>query len=304
VRLTGTFWPSLAVVSVAALWGQYWIPTRWLQAHGLGPAWMALATALIVLAATLPFVVSRPATLRTMSVPDLVTGTLMAASFALYNVSLALTTVVAAILMFYLSPLWSSLLGWLLNGQRFTLLQMVAILLALAGLLLTLGFDQGFPFPRKLGDWLSLFAGAMWAYGSLRSQARPGRSFLSNILSFNIGSVATAAGLIVLLPAAARGAVPESGVWTTTLPVLLALALVFVLPTTAALVWATQQLPAPRIGILMMTEVVAGTLSAAIFAGEPFGVRQAAGSLLIIIAGLLEVLGRSLRNRQALEIQA
>ena len=40
----------------------------------------------------------------------------------------------------------------------------------------------------------------------------------------------------------------------------------------------------------MMMEVVTGLASAAAFAGEPFGVVQVAGSMLIVAAALVEVL--------------
>jgi drug/metabolite transporter (DMT)-like permease len=66
-----------------------------------------------------------------------------------------------------------------------------------------------------------------------------------------------------------------------------------VLPSSLLIIWATAELPAPRVGILLMTEVVAGTLSAAVLSGEPFGPPQAIGSLLIVGAGICDVLGRS-----------
>ena len=76
------------------------------------------------------------------------------------------------------------------------------------------------------------------------------------------------------------------------MPALAVLSLVFVLPSNYLVIWATQKLPAPRVGILLMTEVVAGTVSAALLAGEPFGARQVSGSLLIVAAGVFEVMGR------------
>ena len=42
----------------------------------------------------------------------------------------------------------------------------------------------------------------------------------------------------------------------------------------------------------MMTEVLAGAVTAALFSGEAFGVMELTGTLLILCAGLVEVLGR------------
>ncbi len=283
---------SLAIALVGAGWGAYWIPTRWMQAHGVGPAWMSMATSLVVLAATLPAMLARPQAVRSLRLPGLLTGALMAAGFSVYNVSLILTTVVSAVLLFYLSPLWSALLGWLLQGERLSAARLAALALGFAGLALTLGFEHGWPMPRQLGDWLALTAGILWAVGSMRSYSATGTGMLSNVLSFNLGGAVTSLACVLLLPVTAGSAVPTLAAWQATLPALIALGLLFVLPSTLILVWATQHLPAPRVGILMMTEIVAGTVTAALLAGEPFGWRQIFGTLVIIGAGVLEVSSR------------
>jgi len=132
----------------------------------------------------------------------------------------------------------------------------------------------------------------LWAFGSVRSFSAPNQDVLGNLLSFNLGGAASALACLLALPASAVGAVPGAAAWQATLPALAALALLFVLPSTLLLVWATQQLPAPRVGILMMTEIIAGTVTAALLANEPFGARQMAGSLLIVAAGILDVSSR------------
>ena len=42
------------------------------------------------------------------------------------------------------------------------------------------------------------------------------------------------------------------------------------------------------VGLLFMTEIIFGSISAALFAGEPFGGREISGILLIASASLLE----------------
>ena len=51
-------------------------------------------------------------------------------------------------------------------------------------------------------------------------------------------------------------------------------------------------LPPARIGVLLMSEVVVGAISAALLSGEAFGAREALGTLLIVAAALFEVLGK------------
>ncbi len=291
-RAGNTVLPSFAIAVVGVLWGAYWIPTRWMQAHGVGPAWMSLATSLIILTATIPALLIHRSASRSLSVPGLLTGVCLAASFTLYNTSLILTTVVTAVLLFYVSPLWSTLLGWLIKGDRLSLPRLLALLLGFLGLVVTLGFDHGLPIPRSLGDWLAVCSGVIWAYGSIRSYSSSDQSILGNVLAFNLGAAATAGLALLVLPVSAAGAMPTIAIWQATLPFLAMLALLFVLPSTFILVWGTQRLPAPRVGILLMTEIVAGTLTAALLANEPFGPQQIAGALLILAAGVIEVLSR------------
>ncbi len=297
-RPTNSLLASLAIALIGVGWGLYWIPTRWMMAHGVGPAWMSLATAMTTLLATLPVLIYRPGALRSLTARDLLTGAYLAAGFSVYNVSLVLTTVVTAVLLFYLSPIWSALLGWVLHGERLNPARLAALGLGSVGLALTLGFEKGLPMPRQLGDWLALAAGLMWAYGSVRSYSAAEPSFVGNLVSFNLGGAASTLICILLLPTAAGTAFPTLAAWQTIAPQLLALGLLFVLPSTLLLVWATQRLPAPRIGILLMTEIVSGTLSAALLANEPFGGRQLAGSLLIVAAGVIEI-----TNRESTKLQ-
>ena len=50
------------------------------------------------------------------------------------------------------------------------------------------------------------------------------------------------------------------------------------------------------VGLLFMTEISIGTATAAIWAGEPFGMREIAGVLLISMAGVFEPLVALLRR--------
>ena len=48
-----------------------------------------------------------------------------------------------------------------------------------------------------------------------------------------------------------------------------------------------------RVGILLMSEVVIGALSAMLLSGQPFGVAEGMDTLFIIVPGVVEVLGGS-----------
>jgi drug/metabolite transporter (DMT)-like permease len=53
--------------------------------------------------------------------------------------------------------------------------------------------------------------------------------------------------------------------------------------------WATVRLDPARVGILLMTEVIFGAMTAALFAGETLSRSEVIGGALVILCGLLEV---------------
>ena len=66
----------------------------------------------------------------------------------------------------------------------------------------------------------------------------------------------------------------------------------FFVPPNFLVLWAAQRIDSGRVGILLMTEVLVGAATAALFSGEPFGLMELTGTALIVCAGLVEVLGR------------
>lgn len=284
--------PSISLTVVGALWGLYWIPVRVLAREGLGPAWLAFIASLVVLLASVPLAAWQPSALRRLSGATLLNGFLVSAAFTLYAVSLNLTSVVNAILLFYLTPVWSVALGAAFYGEPLRAQRATALFLGLAGLVAVLGLGQGLPSVGRSGDWLALVSGVVWAYGTVRSHHGEDPGIVAGVLSFNLGNAASAAAVLLLLPAAAAGAIPGMDVIWGTMPFVTVLSLLMILPSTCVVVWAAHVLPAPRVGILLMTEIVAGAVSAALLSGEPFGPWQAAGSALIIAAGVLEVTAR------------
>ena len=61
------------------------------------------------------------------------------------------------------------------------------------------------------------------------------------------------------------------------------------LPITYLTIWPATVLSPGRVGMLLMVEVLVGVGSAALLTDETFGVREIAGALLIISAGVVEV---------------
>lgn len=285
--------PSIAIALSGALWGLFWLPARHFNDLGINAAWTSTVFFGVTALVLMPIACLRLREIGQLKSGHLITGLLMGGAFTLYALALVLTTVVNALLLFYLTPIWSTLLGRLLLKEPIGWTRISALALGIAGLVTILDPAQGLPLPRNPGDWIAFLAGVIWAYGSLRSYSQRPPGMIGAALSFASGGLLVSCAVALLSPEAAIGPWPTPGAWRAGLSGLLALALVVFLPTNFLVVWGTERLNPARVGILLMTEIVAGTLSAALWSGEPFGARQVIGALLIMTAGVVEVLGRN-----------
>ena len=288
-RLTG---PETAIAICGALWGLYWIPIRHLETQGVGVVWATLGLFTAALAIFAPILARHPPARAAFAPRMLVTGVLTGGSFVLYTVSIVLTEVVTAILLFYLSPVWATALGRVLLGERLTGSRLLALGLGLGGLWVVLGGESGVPLPRNAGDWCALTAGVTWALGTLRVHQDAAVSPIAHTASLFVGGAVVIA-VISLAPGVADPA-PD-----VTAPVSAVVAVLAVLSVVSAggILWGARLISPGRAGLLLMMEVITGLASAALLAGEPFGVIQVAGSTLIVAAALVEVLPAAGRSR-------
>ena len=280
--------PSLALALGAALWGLYWIPVRGIENGGVDAMWIGpvIFGASVVL--FVPLLLLRLKNFAAHWRHTLVPGLLTGFAFALYIASINLTEVVRAILLFYMTPLWSTLLGLVVLKERLTLNRVVALLLAFSGLYVVLALDGGLPIPHNTGDWFALLSGVCWAIGSLRLFQDGSQYIVEKVTIFVFFALLLSLLLVGLrlgdfaglpdLDSLARG-------WHW-----IALVAVLMLPIVYLTIWPATLLSPGRVGMLLMVEVIVGVASAALLSGDPFGPREAIGALLILSAAAVEVM--------------
>jgi drug/metabolite transporter (DMT)-like permease len=279
--------PSLAVAVCGAMWGLFWLPLRWFDSENVGGGWVAVIFNLLALASALPFLFRRRAWdgFAVQSVNGLLLGT----AFSLYTVSLTMTDVIHAILLFYLTPVWSTIAAWLFYRERMGVRRLCSIALGFGGLAAILGGADAIPLPRNAGDWVALASGMFWAAGTLLSYRRPTAKIALPVFTFALGGLVSS--LIILVIAAWAGlALAQSGNIATMLPWIVLLGLVLFVPPNFLVLWAAQRMDPGRVGILLMTEVLFGAVSAALLSGEAFSAGDAIGTALIACAGFIEVM--------------
>jgi drug/metabolite transporter (DMT)-like permease len=235
--------------------------------------------------ALLPFVLGRLIRLRRTDAAFLVTGLFSGGAWVLYSNSLLYTEVARALLLFYLTPLWSTLLARAFLGEPITLPRLLTIAMGIGGLLVILGFEGGFPLPRNAGDWLGLGSGMIWAGASVRFRRDGPIPVRDAVFAYFLGGT-----LLSLAAASFVASPPGAAAVGAALPALIAISVGFILPSMALIIFGSQRLSPGRVGILLMTEAVVGILSAAVLTAEPFGAREAIGAALIISAGLIDIL--------------
>ncbi len=130
--------------------------------------------------------------------------------------------------------------------------------------------------PRNAGDWLALLSGLLWSAGTLRSFARPSQGIALPVFCFAGGGLAASAvcgDCIRAVPAHGRGQQPPAILPWDRHP-----GIIIFVPPNFLVLWAAQRMDPGRVGILLMTEVLVGSISAGLLAGEAYGVSEAIGT--------------------------
>lgn len=283
--------PILVVIAAASAWGLFWLPLRAFEENGLSAGWTTVAVFATPVLVLLPFAVLRLAQGHPWAGANAVTGLLAGGAVALYAESVLLTDVARALILFYVTPVWSTALEFLFLKRRLTKARSLALFLGLAGLVTILGGRTGVPLPQNLGDMLALLSGAVWACGSLRIRTTSDAGTFDNVFSFFLYGSAVAVCLVVLLPLDTLGAAPGWADLKVMLPWLIVAAAGFMVPVMWGLLWGSKHMDPGRLGILLQMEAVVGIGSAALLTNEPFGVVEILGTILVVGAGLADVLG-------------
>ncbi|MEM7225224.1 MAG: DMT family transporter, partial [Pseudomonadota bacterium] len=149
-------------------WGVFWLPLRALDEAGLVGAWATVVFYVIPLILVSPVVVWRWRRIVAGGLGLQVTGICTALALVLYADAVLYTEVVPAILLFYLTPVWSTLLARFFLGEPVTPMRWLTLALGMGGMYVMLAGDGGIPWPSNIGDWMGLAAGFMWAVCATR----------------------------------------------------------------------------------------------------------------------------------------
>jgi drug/metabolite transporter (DMT)-like permease len=207
-------------------------------------------------------------------------------SFASFNHAVVYGEIVRVTLLFYLVPVWASILGTVFLGERLGLFRVLSIVLGIAGAATVLGYGQGFPMPHTFPEWLGLASGLLWAASlTLFRRAAEIPAVDKSIANF-AGSAAMGLAFAFVVSEAAT---PAGGFDAAGVAILLAASAAWLTPMVVVELWGASRLDPGRSAILLLLEVAVAGITATLLAGESFGWGEAVGAILIISAGLVEL---------------
>ncbi len=276
---------SAAVFFSASLWGLYWVPLRYLEGQGIdgttAVALLNLPAALFLALIVLP----RWGRYRKQAGQALAIGLLTGFGLALYASGLVYSSVVRATLLFYLTPVWATLIGMIWLGERASWQRWAAIAAGLGGLLLLV--SGGGSVPLNIGDLFALLSGIFWAFGAAMIM-RFGTVPLAGMTLFQFAC--TSLGALLLGALVGVVAIPGADQVMPVLPASVAISILVILPAVWILFWAQKFLFPGRVGLLMMSEVLTAVITASLFLPEErMSLVEWAGAAMIVGACLVEV---------------
>jgi drug/metabolite transporter (DMT)-like permease len=283
-------WASVGAFLSSGIWGGFWIPLRYIHGLGLSGPWTIFFLSAIATVVLCPLLVMRWRIWQPQLKLVFFAGVLTSVPFVCYNLALIYTTVLKATFLFYLTPVWSSILAYLVLREAIQGKRLLAIGLGLIGLLVILiSEDSWLPIPQNFGDWVALASGIGWAGAAVLLRKEGQLSPIDTILTSNL------CGAIVVLPLAilffpVSFELMANLEWAKLGPALAFMSLVLAVPSFFVIIWAAQRISPGRIGILMMSEVLVAVITAGWLLDEPFGPKEWIGGGLIVVAGMIEVL--------------
>jgi drug/metabolite transporter (DMT)-like permease len=278
---------SASVALVGCAWGIYWLPLRALTAAGFSGEWATAAIFIACLPAAIPLAIIARGELKAHWRGLIFLALGNGGAFCLYSNAYAYTSVFNVIFLFYLSPVWSVLISRFWLGEHVTLARMACVALGLTGLVVMLSADGGWPLPRNLGDWMALCCGVVWAVTAVVIRRNTHISTATNTVGFFLGG-----GIVALALALLGGAanLPQAEAISAGWSWVIGIAWLGWMPAQLLLFWGVARISPVRSGILLMTELLTGAVTAAWLSGDPLTWQQMLGGAMILSAGLGDVL--------------
>ncbi len=279
---------SIALAISAGAWGVYWLPQRILEEGGLTGGWGTISQMIIGVLLLLPVALWRKIKKKDTGFELPLTGMLIGGGFVCYALSFLLTDVVRALILFYMTPVWTTIFEILFLKKKHGWQRIITLGLAIGGLWIVFSKDTIIPLPQNVGDLIALAGGIIFAGGMIRLEIIKTDGVFPIIFSFffygGLFNIIVGFFLVEYL-----GQLPPIEAFVSMSTFLIMLSVFYFIPTGIIILWSPSQLGAGLCSILFLSEILVGVISSSLLTNEPFGWREIVGSSMIIFGGILAV---------------
>ena len=271
----------LIIFLASSFWGVLWVPMRHIEAMGLSGLWVVVLFHFLPALAILPLIVKTASSSRRDWGRAAVAGALMGAGFALYALGLVVASVTKTVILFYMTPIWSTVIAYFVLRERAGWRRWLAIAAALMGCALVTGVSRD-ELRFDPADLLGLLSGLFWALGSVVIRRYDALNFVTvSFLQYLFG------GIMALLAALYFGdPIPQLNALLQAIPPAFLASVVLFLPSVLMIFRIMQYVSPGLVGILMLSEALVAAVSAAFWLGETLSSMQWIGVGAILTTGV------------------
>jgi len=276
-------YPVFVLLGASVLWGLSWLPLKYFAAHGLAGINVTLFGHGSVGALAIPLLARRARYFRAEWRGVLLLGIFGGLANLAFASAIVAGDVVRVMVLFYLLPAWGTLGGWLVLKERVDALRKLSVVAALAGAYLILGGSRVLSERPSLVDLLAVVSGMALAANNVLFRKLDTVPVPDKVAAMFAGCVAWALPLTLF----GVGNVPTDvplAVWLQ----LSAFGLVWLLIATVGTQWGVAHLEAGRSSVLIIMELVAAVISAAVIQGTRLRPIEWLGGSLIAAAAFVE----------------
>jgi len=271
--------PVICLLLSASLWGVFWYPLRLLEGLGLVGLWSTLTIFGSALAFGMVLVLVRGTGIRSHPLLLLILALASGWCNVAFIQAVLDGNVLRITLLFFLSPLWTVLLGRMILGERMSRAAQITMLFAMAGAIIMLwNAELGLPWPQDRADWLAISSGLAFALSNVMVRKLYEEDIWIKTVFAWVGVVILAAAWIVVVDS------PWPPVDQTVLGLTVVLGGTAMACMTLLVLYGLTHMPAHQAAVILLFELVAGALSAQWLTDEVVLPQEWVGGALIITA--------------------
>jgi drug/metabolite transporter (DMT)-like permease len=273
---------DLALLFAATMWGLFWYPLRLFEANGMPAIWVTLVAFSCALLTGVVYTWKKWPEYRRYPLTLLLIGLSAGWCNAAFLVALVEGNAIRVILLFYLSPVWTVILGHYILKEKLSLQAFLIFALAFIGAMIMLWDPEvGFPWPQNQADWLALSSGFAFALSNVLIRALQDISIAVKTTASWLGCVAIA-GVWILLADTGLAGIPEAAWYYSML-----LGFCGIVFMTLSVQYGVTHMPVYRSAIILLFEIPVTAISVYWLAGETMNTLEWTGGVIVAISSLL-----------------